>query len=47
MQMNIFVNTGKYYIIKGFPEVKIFLHEQILGNKLAYEFRKGENKRRV
>ena len=44
MQMNVFVNNGNYYIIESFPEVKIFLHNQILNGKLAYEFRKGENR---
>lgn len=44
MQMNVFVNNGNYYIIESFPEVKIFLHDQILNGKLAYEFRKGENR---
>lgn len=44
MQMNVFVNDGKYYIIEGFPEVKIFFHDQILNGKLAYEFRKGEER---
>lgn len=44
MQMNIFVNGGNYYTIERFPEVKIFLHHQIPNDKLAYEFRKGENR---
>lgn len=44
MQMNVFVNNGNYYIIERFPEVKIFLHNQILNGKLAYEFRKGEER---
>lgn len=44
MQMDLFVNNGNYYIIERFPEVKIFLHHQIPNGKLAYEFRKGENR---
>lgn len=44
MQTNIYENDGKYYIIEKFPEIKIFFHSEINTGKLAYEFRKGENR---
>jgi len=44
MQIDVFVNGGNYYIIKSFPEIKIFIHYQVFNEKLVYEFKKGKNK---
>ncbi len=44
MQIDIFVNGGNYYIIKSFPEIKIFFHHQVFNEKLVYQFKKGKNK---